>query len=305
MKRILCQCVHYRSSNQNQIVVALFAAAILCLSLPIQAALLLLEGPVSDLTDNGDGSGSITVMGVTVTIPSGLPITTPTAILTIGDVADPTPLPGRTQGGFLGGTAIIEGTGDVGAGYTADSLFLEPAENILGAEVTTTVRLSVSGVPLEATNDPRIPNDPFTNAFGFEVDPTTVPVGRGVVSEGYFSNDGTGVMKYFAIEVEAGDLVNAGVTEVSITRAQCLEGDPGDPIELRVQGATHDPGTGSVLIVDTNNPGTVFGTEPVAADIPPFGLYRFRLKDDPTFTVCPTSVTVVFINGATAVSAVN
>jgi hypothetical protein len=266
-----------------------------------------LEGPISALVDDGDGTGSITVMGVTVDIPLGTPITTPTAELSITAAADNTPLPGRTQNGFVGGTAIIEGSGSAGAGYSADSVFLEPAENILGAAVTSSPGdpLTVGGVSLTATGDSRIPEQPLSNAFGFEVDPATVPLGAGAVTEGYFSNDGSDVMQYFILEVDDGTLVNAGVTEVSITRAQCLEGALAtDPIELRVLGATHDPATGSVTISDTNNPAIVFGSEPLLADVPPFATYTFRLRNDPSFTECPTSVTVEF-NGASAVLGVN
>lgn len=301
------QNLNKRITNSKRYFIPLVAITALCFSTLGQAAILLLEGPISALVDDGDGTGSITVMGVTVDIPSGTPITTPTATLSITAAADNTPLPGRTQGGFIGGTAIIQGAGTFAAGYSADSVFLEPAENILGAAVTSTPGnpLTVGGVSLTATGDPRIPDQPFSNVFGFEVDPLTVPLGSGAVTEGYFSNDGSGVMKYFIIEVEAGTLVNAGITEVSITRAQCREGaNPGDPIELRVQGAAHDPDAGSVTISDTNAPAIVFGSEALVADIPPFGIYTFRLRNNLSFSVCPTSVTVDF-NGASAVSAVN
>ena len=289
--------------------IRLFMAVVaLSLGMTAKAAIVLLEGPISNLQENpGDGSGSITVMGVTVTIPAGMQITTPTAVLSIVEAANPAQLPGRVQSGFIGGTAIITGVGDIVTGYTADSVFLEPAENILGAEVTSQPGepFKVGNVALLPTGDARIPDDPFTNVFGFEVDPSSVPAGSGAVSEGYLSNDGSGVMRYFAIEVENGTLVNAGVTEVSITRAQCIAGaNPGDPIELRVQGAVHDPATGAVTISDTDNPSIIFGTEPVVVDIPPFAIYTFRLRNNPVFTVCPGSVTVDF-NGVTAVAVVN
>ena len=264
---------------------------------------LLLEGPISALSANPDGSGSITVMGVVVDIPAGIPITSPTAALTINQAADPTPLPGRTQPGFLGGTAIIEGD-SVGAANTATTVFMEPSENILGADITSLppAAIAIGGVALSELTDSRIPADPVMNDFGFEVDPATVPTGVDAVGEGYLSNDGSGVFQYFVLAVADGTLINANQTEVSITRALCIAGaNPGDPIELRVLGAVHDPATGSVTIKDFA--ATTFGIVAAVADIPPFGLYSLVLKNDPTFQVCPASVTVEF-NGATAVAAV-
>ncbi len=69
-----------------------------------------LEGRINSIVDNGDGSGAITVMGVTVNIPAGVPITTATATLTMAQLADPTPMPGRSEPGFVGGTGLIDGT---------------------------------------------------------------------------------------------------------------------------------------------------------------------------------------------------
>ena len=291
------------SLNKRQSV-ALLAIPLLCHSFYGQAAVVLLEGPISALTDDGDGTGSITVMGVTVDIPVGTPITTPTAALGITAAANPVALPGRTQAGFIGGTAIIEGSGDLVAGYSADFVFLEPAENILGAATTSLPgeSLQVGGVAMNPTGDARIPNGPFTNVFGFEVDPTSVPQGSGVVAEGYLSNNGSGVMNYFAIEVDGGTLVNAGSTEISITRAQCQE-DPGNPIELRVLGAIHDFALSNVSITDAGS-AVSFGTVTPVADVSPFGVYSFILKGDANFTVCPSSVAATF-NGVTTTAAVN
>ena len=264
---------------------------------------LLLEGPISALTANPDGSGSITVMGVVVDIPAGTPITSPTAALTINQAADLTPLPGRTQPGFLGGTAIINGDSVAGVNTAAD-LFMEPSENILGADVTSVppAAIEIGGVALAELTDTRIPADPVMNDFGFEVDPATVPTGVDAVGEGYLSNDGSGVFQYFVLAVADGTLINAGQTEVSITRALCRAGAaPGDPIELRVQGAVHDPAIGSVSIKDFA--GTTFGTVATVADIAPFGLYSLVLRNNLAFQVCPASVTVEY-NGVTAVAAV-
>jgi hypothetical protein len=277
--------------------------SLMILSLPAIAVPLLLEGPISAVSANPDGSGSITVLGVVVDIPAGITIVTPTATLSMAQVADPTPLPGRIQPGFIGGTAIINGTAVAGVN-TADDMFLEPAENILGADITSIppAPIEVGGVLMNAIMDARLPADPIANLYGFEVDPATVPTGGDATAEGYFSNDGSGVFQYFGLAVTGGDILNPGVTDVSITRAQCRAGvNPGDPINLRVLGGVHDPAVGTVTVKDYGP--TTFGTVLTIADIPPFGLYTFKVVTDPSFTICPASVTVEY-NGVTAVAKV-
>lgn len=300
------QHLNKRESNGGKNLVATVAIPLLCFSVSAQAAFLSLEGPVSALVDDGDGTGSITVMGVTVDIPLNTPITSPTATLSITQAANPANLPGRTQDGFLGGTAIITGEGDIGTGYTADSVFLEPAENILGAAVTSDPAdpLTVGGVSLEPTDDARIPHGPFNNAFGFAVDPDSVPAGTGAVSEGYLANNGSGIMKYFAIEVEAGDLVNAGVVEVSIIRAQCIPGDPGEAIELKLIGSVHGAGGAnapiSIVTITSTSGATNYGSVLPVVDVPPlFANYDFRVNNNASFTICPSSVTATY-EGVTA-----
>ncbi len=273
------------------------------LSVPATAVPLLLEGPISAVSANPDGSGSITVLGVVVDIPAGITIVTPTATLSMAQVADPTPLPGRTQAGFIDGTAIINGTSVAGVN-TADDMFLEPAENILGAEITSIppAPIEVGGVPMAAITDARLPAGPVVNNYGFEIDPATVLSGGDATAEGYFSNDGSGVFQYFGLAVTGGDILNPGETDVSISRAQCRAGaNPGDPINLRVLGGVHDPAIGTVTVKDFGP--TTFGTALSIADIPPFGLYTFRVVTNFAFTICPASVTVEF-NGVTAVAAV-
>ncbi len=50
-------------------------------------------------------------MGADVRVPVGTPINTPVGTLTFAQLLDTTtPLPGRSVGGFLGGTAIVTGT---------------------------------------------------------------------------------------------------------------------------------------------------------------------------------------------------
>jgi hypothetical protein len=276
-----------------------------------------LEGPISAVVDNGNGSGSIVVMGVTVQIPATAVIHTPTATLTIAQLADPTPLPGRTQPGFVGGTAIILGQTD-GVATTAEDVFAEPAENVLlgvitradGCTATDCTNLEVLGTQLLRLTDPRLPANPPANAFGFQVDLSQgALVGSPASVEGYYGQVAVPpsvvpALHYFIVELDGGALLNPGVTEVSILRAQCRERDNG--IELDVLGATHDPGTGIVTISNTNDPNEVFGTANVVPDLVlgTVGTYNFQLQGNLGFVVCPDGVTATF-EGATAEAAVD
>ncbi len=273
-----------------------------------------LEGPISAIVDNGDGTANITVMGVTVSVPSTATIHTPTANLTISQLADQTPLPGRSESGFIGGTAIIIGdTNTAGTPVVAQDLFTEPAENVFVGVITaancTTPdcagpndSLQILGTPLARLTDSRMPANPPTNAFGFEIDMTQGSlVGSPASVEGYFGNTDP-ALHYFILEMEGGVLRNPGTPEVSILRAQCRQrGDRG--IELDVQGGVHDPANVTVQISDTNNPGVVFGSETAVQDAANavFGLYDFRLRGDAAFATCPTSVTAGFPGATPAV----
>lgn len=69
----------------------------------------------------------MTVMGMTVTVPVGTVVTSPSATLTLAQLADATPLPNRTQAGFIDGTAIINGDVAANGIITATDVFVEPS----------------------------------------------------------------------------------------------------------------------------------------------------------------------------------
>jgi len=75
------------------------------------------EGQISDVVDYGDGNGTMTVMGIVIEIPEGVPIATPTAVLTMAQFADARSLPGRRQPGFVGAAAVVTGTSTKGQRY--------------------------------------------------------------------------------------------------------------------------------------------------------------------------------------------
>jgi hypothetical protein len=160
-------------------------------------ATLALEGPVSAVVDNLDGTATITVMGIPVLIPATAPINSPSAVLTPALLVDPTPLPGRSLPGFTGATAIINGQ-TVGGQNVADDVFVEPAENVLIGTVSAATctnadcsgpgdSIAVLGTPLTRLTDVRIPAGPAKNAFGFAINLAGGGLVGGLVSaEGYF-----------------------------------------------------------------------------------------------------------------------
>ena len=278
-----------------------------------------LEGPILSVSDNGGGTGVITVMGIVVNIPATATIHSPTATLTVSQLADPTLLPGRSQPGFIGGTAIIIGSSD-GITTTAEDIFVEPAENVVVGIITDgscadadcsapTDFLEILGASLLRLTDPRIPANAPANAFGFAIDLSQgAPIGSLASVEGYFGQVAVPpnlnpAIHYFILEAEGGVLRNPNIPEVSILRAQCRERDRG--IELSVLGAVHTPADAVVEISDTVR-GTVFGSVAAIVDAadPVFGSYDFDLSDNLNFLICPDSVTVR-VPGAEAVADVD
>jgi hypothetical protein len=204
----------------------------------------LAEGPIEAVSGNPDGSGTVTAMGITITVPAGTPVYTPTADLGgMQGFAAGTPFPGRTQPGFIGGTVISTGCVKTDASgnlvFQADDVTSDVNENVLLGVVTSSptsneapIGFGVQGTQVEMLTDARMPAEHLKNAFGFEVIPTTVPVGASAAVEGYFATDGSGVLHAWAAEVGGGDLVDPVNPQVSILRSRC-DG------ELRVQGAIY------------------------------------------------------------------
>jgi hypothetical protein len=186
-------------------------------------------------------------------------IRTPTAHITVAQLLDPTPFPGRAQAGFFQGSAQASGLYDTVANeLVAKDLFVEPAENVLVGPIRnlTANGAVVNGVPVLLTNDLRIPAEVVQNEFGFAIQPATVAADSISSAEGYF--DGAN-LRAFLISVDdpAATLVNAN-PQVSITRARVR--DRGDNrYDLDIVGAVtmfHAPGATRQRVeirrVDTN-----------------------------------------------------
>jgi hypothetical protein len=280
---------------------SLLATAATAQTVPIAAAI---EGPITDIQVNGDGSGTITVMSVLVQVPSGTPITTPTAKgLSLQDLAYG-PLPGRSAAGFLGGTAIIDGTSLNGV-FTASAVFSDLFENVVLGAITDpdgdpqTVHLQ--GMLLLPSSDPRMPAGAPRNGFGFAIDVTSIAVGALTAAEGYYSEDDA-ALYWHTLESDGGELLRPDVPEVSILRAQCRDRGAGNRDELAVSGAVHTPAAGPVRIQRRTpangwaNVATVIAV--VDAELPQFGSYRLS-RTNLNLPGCPTLVRAQFLHPTT------
>jgi hypothetical protein len=254
-----------------------------------------IEGPITaDPTAN-----SITVMGIVVTVPSGK-LSTPTNPSV--DLTDLTAaLPGRSRG-FVGGTAIIEGTstgGQVTANPELGSVFSDVSENVVVGEATdpdgNPATLHVNDLALRALDDVRIPADPPHDGFGFEIRPETIEVGSLLSVEGYLDEQG-GTLHWHDLESDNAALVRPTEHEVSILRARCRK--EGEELELR--GGAHLPlppttvAIGRVRVTALDQTGaTVAGpfTVPVTPVTEQAGFGRWRLSaDDLSVAQCRATV---------------
>lgn len=283
-----------------------------------------IEGPIQSVTPFaapvGDTIGTravnvigeMRVMGVLVKVLDTTPVHTPTnEHVSLGELGDG-PLEGRSEPGFIGGTAIVTGDSLAGVLYATD-VFTDFAENVIVGEATgiaeetlaneeIVARATVNRTIIQPSTDPRMPAGPPINSFGFSIDPTNIAEGSLVAAEGYFANNR---LYYHTFEADAGALVNPSIAEVSVLRAQCrIRGRNRD--ELEVRGGTHTPANGRVTVqrlVPNPNPllaGTWQNVNPVNVTpvvdttvTPQQGLYRYNATNLNLGAVCPAQVRVI------------
>jgi hypothetical protein len=273
-----------------------------------------LEGPIQSIDPTPgtgtlpsgpvDYSGTMQVMGITVRVLNNAIVRTDTAAVTVAQLAAAPPLAGRSQDGFVGGTAIVTGDSFGGIIY-ASNVFAEAAENVILGESTGILDgdITVNGVRAIASTDPRLTAGKPINGFGFEVIPASIPVNSLLSLIGYYANlPGNNNFYYHTLEADVGTLVNPNVPEVNVLRAQCrIRG--GNRDELEVRGGTHTPANAAVTI-QISDPSVTTGTTPgwrnltpTAAPVvdatvtPPQGLYRFnRTNLNLPGAVCPAFV---------------
>lgn len=179
--------------------------AVVCLGATVASAQLpmRMQGPITAVASDGGTGATIVVLGSVIRVPATAILHSPTAPLTIAQLLDPTPLPGRTEAGFLGGIASANGTIDPVTGVmTAADLLVDPSESvILGAVTQAGAPLVVNGVPLVLANDPRIPGTPLMNDLGFPINAADVAIGKAASVLGYPATDGSGLFEAFSVTI--------------------------------------------------------------------------------------------------------
>lgn len=303
-----------------------------------------IEGPIESIV--GGATRTLTVAGVPIILAPGVTISSPTTTRpgSQGLVAwfAGNPFPGRSQAGFIGGTAIGDGTVDATNRFVATSVFSEPAENGLVGVVTASSCatancqgpgdfLRVQGVAAIPILDPTVPARivarPPVNGFGFEVDLAGRNlVGEPIGIEGYYGNiNGFPVaaptekaFHYFLVEFASEDpdlMLNKAIDEVVATRAQCTTGGG-----LEIRGANHarvtgpsntpvgNPAGGLIRIIQRGTPNVVLGeTTDLTAILPVvgtavFATWRIRI---PVGGACPSEVDVVWRRAGAQVARAN
>ncbi|WP_346290321.1 hypothetical protein [Sphaerothrix gracilis] len=228
------------------------------------------------------------VMNITIKVPEGTPINSPTAELSFEDLNALPRLPGRNRDGFEGGTAIVIGTPDPNDpnAIIADDVFVEPAENVVLGTVGPGLS-TILDVPVVFLTDSRIPSTAI-NSFGFEIDPADVQGGEFGGVEGYFAG-GTLYVHTAEVDGPIPPASNPDQPQVSVLRVRC---DPGGRIEVRGGAYVPSGNANNTIVVRNLDTRTNFGStqaEPDEEGSPQFGEYRFR-EDVET---CPNRIRVI------------
>ena len=231
-----------------------------------------IEGPISAIVDNGDGSVTLTVMGMTVIIPPTATVASPSKPLTFAEIIDTTPLAGRTAPGWVDATAKGTGTTTPEGVVIIEDVIFEPAENVVIGLITGTQPLTVNHMPVEMSTDPRIPAS-TVNDLGFEIDLAQATVGQTVAIGGHYSG---GVFHAFEIEVTGAPAKNPAL-QVTSLRAQ---GRPAKG-ELQIQGSLSGIAAGAVaptVRFSNESTGSTIGTVVVVLDplVPGTASFRYR-----------------------------
>lgn len=275
------------------------------------------EGPISSITLQPDGSVIMTVIGVTVKVPVGTPVSSPSRSLTLRQLALRTRLPGRTEPGFIGGTALVNGVVDVATGsFTATDMVVEPAENVLIGVVTQASPLRILNSEIVPSTDTRIPFS-MANQFGFGITAPTIPVGTNAAAEGYYAG---GKFQAFLLELTGDFPLTNPNSQINIMRAQSRERTPnaarGDEVEMRGFYHARNGGVPTIQIFRVDGGvatllGNATATPDADSNLPNFGGWIFRIDTpttaDPVLGTLPVRLRAVLVapDGARAVASID
>lgn len=304
---------HRPHESMNHLVTSAILAILATSLATSHAAPVEVDGAVSAIKSNKDGTVTMTVMGVSVNVPKDVTITSPSSVLTLAQLADTAPLPGRTQPGFVGGNAFVTGETDPESGIiTASDIFVEPANNLLLGVVTSKGggSLKVNHMAVELSNDPRMPCASPKNKYGMPVDIKNLASGTPILIEGYF--DGTS-FRAFNLEIRGKSPVASPYPQTSILASKCWERTPNDSVgdEVEIRGAvtmTHAPAEVNTQIVRIfridNGVDTLLGDAIAKRDPedPNYALFDFKIatppSSDPVLGSAPARFRAVNISAA-------
>jgi hypothetical protein len=261
--------------------------------------------------------GTIKVMGITVKVAANAAIHTPTKENLSWAQFATGAFPGRSEPGFLGGTAHVAGDSVNGTIYARD-VFSDMLENVVVGEATgvnpVTGNITLQGMDLMKSTDERMPFKEPVNIYGFPIDTNSITPGTLVSAEGYYTTNGD-ALRYHTLEADSAALLIATPgPQVSILRADCrIRGRNRDEISIR--GGVHTPNTGQVAIsyskvlepdprnaahwTAIGNSGNAIPDPATAVPGPAQGEYRFDSTRLNLGGSCPTQVRATF-NGAIA-----
>lgn len=285
--------------------------------------------------------GTVTVNGVVASVTTATTFRSFTNLNLTFDQIKNGPLPDRfdTAGnpipGFLGAICLCDTIMYPDGTMTVDSLWADPAEDVIGGLVTEhncltddcsgpNDVLKIAGVKVVhmPASDTRIPSPwpvsatkpPYgININGQILDPANNPLLPVIATvQGYFFQDAAGVpsIYYSFLEIDGG-IPLSPLAEISVSKTQCK--DKNNSIEYRIDGAVINP-SGSVLNLDgtvTNTDGSVLDPTVSLTDAvsgASIGTTSATFKADPSNGAwsynfkgagsCATSVTASFLNAS-------
>jgi hypothetical protein len=268
------------------------------------------EGPIREVPYNPDGSATMLVQDVVVHVPAELGIDSPTTVLTVRQLCIRNRLPGRTEPGFLGGTALINGVVDLATHkFTATDVTVEPAENVVIGAITSVSPLRIQGTEVTLSTDPRILTQ-IMNDYGFPARLSGISVGQPAAAEGYYAG---GKLYGYVIHLGLSAALANDVSQVNIQRADSRERVPNinraDEVDARGFYYSKD-GLIPIIQIFRDDKGVLtslgFATLVPDAVNPKYGVWTFRVDTpttaNPVLGTAPSKIKAV-LNGSAGVTA--